>query len=77
MPTSNWTDATMTRLRADIVREDGRLERSCKHGVGHPVGHMKSRMLRDESMWAHHCCETDGRSCCADWINDRSHGEPA
>ncbi len=67
---SNWTTATMSRLRADILREDGRIERSCTHGTAHPVGHMKSSGLRDASMWAHEC---DG--CCEDWINDRSHAE--
>lgn len=24
-----------------IIREDGRVEKLCRHGVGHPVGHLK------------------------------------
>lgn len=60
----------MNRLRADILREDGRIERSCKHGHAHPVGHSKTSVLRDRRMWVHEC---DG--CCVDWITDRSRSE--
>jgi hypothetical protein len=40
-----------------IVREDGRVERTCEHGVGHPVGHIKRWQ---EWMGVHGC---DG--CCS------------
>ena len=43
----------------DLVREDGRLERMCKHGIGHTVGHQDPEQLSDWSMWVHGC---DG--CC-------------
>jgi hypothetical protein len=39
----------------DLVREDGRLERLCKHGIGHTVGHQVKRHLDDEYMWIHGC----------------------
>ena len=44
----------------DTVREDGRLERMCKHGIGHTVGHLDYRELKDRYMWVHGC---DG--CCS------------
>lgn len=43
----------------DIVRADGRLEKSCEHGVGHPVGHLTEWK---PWMWTHGC---DG--CCSKW----------
>jgi hypothetical protein len=46
----------------DLVREDGRLERLCKHGIGHTVGHKDSRQLRSRYTWVHGC---DG--CCRDY----------
>jgi len=46
----------------DLVREDGRLERVCSHGIGHTVGHLDSKQLKDEYMWVHGC---DG--CCGDY----------
>jgi hypothetical protein len=46
----------------DLVREDGRLERVCKHGIGHTVGHKDSRQLRSRYTWVHGC---DG--CCRDY----------
>jgi hypothetical protein len=46
----------------DLVREDGRLERTCKHGVGHTVGHKNREQLKDDSVWVHGC---DG--CCKDY----------
>lgn len=47
-------------LKADLIRADGRLERYCKHGVGHPVGHVKDIMSKYD--WIHGC---DG--CCCGW----------
>lgn len=49
----------LVRLKVDILREDGRLERSCEHGVGHPVG---SQQKWEEWMGVHGC---DG--CCKEW----------
>jgi hypothetical protein len=46
----------------DLVREDGRLERTCQHGVGHTVGHLKRSLLKDSYIWIHGC---DG--CCRDY----------
>ena len=49
-------------FQADTVREDGRLERHCEHGIGHPVGHVDWRKVGDRPTWIHGC---DG--CCAKW----------
>ena len=43
----------------DIIREDGRLERLCPHGIGHTVGHVNADKLNDDYVWIHGC---DG--CC-------------
>jgi hypothetical protein len=43
----------------DLVREDGRLERLCKHGIGHTVGHLRPEELKSRYTWVHGC---DG--CC-------------
>ena len=43
----------------DIVREDGRLEKLCEHGIGHTVGHKNPKMLDNDWVWVHGC---DG--CC-------------
>ena len=43
----------------DLVRGDGRLERMCKHGIGHTVGHLDPKLLKEEYIWVHGC---DG--CC-------------
>jgi hypothetical protein len=51
----------------DLVREDGRLERLCSHGVGHTVGHKNSEKLKDEYIWIHGC---DG--CCTDYARMKS-----
>ena len=55
----------MLRLKADTIREDGRLERHCEHGVGHAVGHIKDLMEKENWVWAHGC---DG--CCSTWGKD-------
>lgn len=44
----------------DLIREDGRLERVCKHGVGHTVGHLDPKELSSRYTWIHGC---DG--CCS------------
>ena len=41
----------------ELVREDGRIERLCKHGVGHPLGHLKETK---EWMGVHGCDD-----CCS------------
>lgn len=48
----------MRRLRADVVRADGRLERTCVHGIGHPVGHIRAKHFD-----AVHGCD----GCCEAW----------
>jgi hypothetical protein len=51
-----------TTFTYDLVREDGRLERMCPHGIGHTVGHRDPKKLKDRSVWIHGC---DG--CCRDY----------
>lgn len=51
----------MKRLEASLIREDGRLERVCAHGVGHTVGHVDPSRLKPW-MWVHGC---DG--CCREY----------
>lgn len=46
----------------DLIREDGRLERICAHGIGHTVGHVDFKQLKKEYVWIHGC---DG--CCANY----------
>lgn len=43
-----------------IVREDGRIEQACDHGVGHPIGHYKRDGWVSSWMGVHGC---DG--CCS------------
>lgn len=45
----------------DTVREDGRLERHCAHGVGHTVGHLRGYLV--EGWESVHGCDR----CCASW----------
>lgn len=63
---SNWLNAKILRLKADTVREDGRLERVCKHGVGHTVGYVADNHpeLKQEWFWVHGCC---GEHCCREY----------
>lgn len=44
-----------------IYRADGRVEKICEHGVGHPIGH-----LRKWELWMgiHGCC--GNLECCKD-----------
>jgi aminoglycoside phosphotransferase len=43
---------------ATLLREDGRLEWQCAHGVGHPVGHL---FPEEWAQWMHtHGCD----GCC-------------
>lgn len=51
----------MAAVKADTIREDGRLERHCeKHGVGHTVGHVRGFLYEDETI---HGCSGG----CAGW----------
>lgn len=52
----------MTRLKADTIREDGRLERHCEHGIGHTVGHLDNEPLGRYG-YVHGC---DG--CCRGYL---------
>lgn len=54
----------MDRLKADTIREDGRLERTCQHGVGHTVGDVRwpGPHLNEPYFFSHGC---DG--CCHDY----------
>ena len=62
----NFKSSSNPRLRDtvsyDLVRADGRLEKTCEHGVGHTVGH-KRGYLRGGYETIHGC---DG--CCKDYI---------
>jgi hypothetical protein len=49
----------LKQLGGDLVREDGRVEKLCDHGVGHPIGHVTAWK---DWMGVHGC---DG--CCAAW----------
>lgn len=49
----------------DTIREDGRLERTCKHGIGHTVGHIHPKSMTSRYDFAHGC---DG--CCFDYEID-------
>lgn len=55
----------MKRFKVDLVREDGRIERLCKHDIGHTVGHVDPKQLPHSWIWIHGC---DG--CCEDWETD-------
>jgi hypothetical protein len=50
----------------DLIREDGRLERTCSHGVGHTVGHVRGYLLKYDDV---HGCD----GCCAKWGRMLSH----
>ena len=64
MRPSTRLKALLRKHHADTVRADGRLERTCEHGVGHPVWHVANRPLQE---WEgiHGC---DG--CCWQWQKD-------
>lgn len=51
----------------EIIRADGRIERVCEHGVGHPVGH-----VREWHTWMGiHGCE----GCCGRWAEEEGNDE--
>ena len=45
----------MDRLKAELVRADGRLERFCECGIEHTVGHVRG-YLKDKWETVHGCC---------------------
>lgn len=47
-----------------VYRMDGRIEKLCVHGVGHPVDAPKSLKLLGESWKVHGCCH---EGCCSKW----------
>lgn len=48
-----------------VIRTDGRIERMCEHGVGHPVGNVDPAQESGLSMWVHGCCcNANGDPCC-------------
>lgn len=53
-----------------LVREDGRLERVCEHGIGHTVGHIRG-YLRNRYEAIHGC---DG--CCESYITQKTIDSP-
>ena len=46
-------EMTGQRLR---IREDGRVELVCDHGVGHPIGHIRKDGWGAPWMGVHGCC---------------------
>ena len=52
----------MKELKADLIREDGRLERLCSHGIGHTVGTIVPARMHDKYLYTHGC---DG--CCRNY----------
>lgn len=60
--TRNDVALRMRTTHADLIREDGRLERHCEHGIGHTVGHAEGAEVMQRADWVHGC---DG--CCSRW----------
>lgn len=51
-----------------LTREDGRVERVCKHGVGHPIRHRtEASGTRWEQWMGVHGCD----GCCSQWKDDQ------
>lgn len=50
-------------FKYDLVREDGRLECMCEHGIGHTVGH-QDRTKVGEKYWDMHGCD----GCCGAYV---------
>lgn len=55
------------KVKFDIARPDGRLERTCACGVGHPVGHRDLEQAKLLWTYIHGCCS---KYCCNKWWND-------
>jgi hypothetical protein len=64
----NWKFHHRTKndlRKTDLVREDGRIEKVCEHGVGHPIGHLH----KWESWMGVHGCD----GCCSKaqfWLDE-------
>lgn len=59
-----WLKQLKKDIKWDLIREDGRLERHCEHGVGHTVGNIDPKELKSNYHRVHGCC---GEHCCKDW----------
>lgn len=53
------------------VRGDGRIERLCEHGVGHPIGHIDQAKEAERAMFIHGCC---GAGCCSAYTHFTQQG---
>lgn len=62
LPTGRWVAKQLTEGLDLGTREDGRVERYCKHGIGHTIGHISKWTVY---MAIHGC---DG--CCSQWGED-------
>ena len=58
----------MKRLRGDTIREDGRIERHCEHGIGHTVGHVNP--TKHAATWGRYIGVHGCDGCCKDWSRD-------
>ena len=63
------TDSVAAKMRAvsaGTLREDGRMQRMCPHGVLHPVGDIHHGFVPSNERERHtgQCCQ---ESCCAQW----------
>ena len=70
---TSLTEAKLVALKADLIREDGCLERLCEHGVGHTVGSSRDNdpRLKEPYFWVHGCCAgLDGKPCCSDYLQE-------
>lgn len=62
-PKNEWVEQVGARM--DIgAREYGVIERYCRHGIGHPIGHV---IKWEDRMGIHGC---DG--CCTKWEDENS-----
>lgn len=46
-----------------LVREDGRTERVCEHGIGHTIDAPEQLKKSWDKYWDVHCCD----GCCKKW----------
>jgi hypothetical protein len=57
-----WLSDLKKEIKWDTIRMDGRLERTCEHGIGHTVGDIKPERLKDKWHGLHGCDK-----CCEEW----------
>lgn len=59
----------MIAVEANVLCEDGLMQRTCEHGIRHPVGHL-SRRIGDPDLRSRHSIKTrwgmeqGGTECC-------------